>query len=276
MLTKTIRQIFPNSLIVDAALKFPVTPTGWEVDCPGPNECRFYEKDFYLVLNLQDMLCSPDGGDFPIELERIHATYNQPWADLSRIVVVVWPKNLAEAWNKLDSFHVVEFSTHQYSMWETYKQVEDGLREAFSVKTYEDNFLCMNRIDKIHRRALYGALQDCPGNISYQHLGVELKYPGFSFAEYQTHYDNLMNLLSLKKNFNTSALSVIGESQYKEKYGIVTEKTFNAIVAGHPFIVIGHKGILEDIKAYGFKTFDIFNEGYDSADDLNRAGYAVY
>lgn len=272
---KTVKQIFPNSLIIDAALKYPVTKNGWEVECPGPEECRFDESDFYLILNLQDMLSMNDGDLFPIELERINATY-AGWADLSRIIVVVWPIGLAEDWNKQASFNVVEFSTHQYETWEAYKLAEYQLRTEFKHREFEDNFLCMNRIDKWHRRAVYELLQDQPGNLSYQQSGKELKYPGWNYSEYDRHYDNLSNLFTLKDNFNTSLFSVVTESQYFERYGIVTEKTFNAIVAGHPFIMIGHQGALDDIKSLGFKTYDMFfDEKYDAVSNKFRAGSAL-
>lgn len=275
MIKETIKQIFPNSIVVDAALVFPITKDGWEVQCPGPSECRFHEPDFYLVLNLQDMLSMNEDELFPIELGRIHATY-EGWADLNRIIVIVWPSGLAHDWNKGKSFKVVEFSDHQYHTWQSYKESEVALRKAFKHKNLEDNFLCMNRIDKEHRRAVYEVLKDKPGNSSYQQMGKELKYKGFSYLEYDKHYDNLSNLFTLKKNFNTSLFSIVTESQYFERYGIVSEKTMNAIVAGHPFIVIGHQHILEDIRAYGFKTYDhIFDEGYDTADNKHRAGKAL-
>jgi len=271
-----IRQIFPDSLIVDAALKYPITEDGWEVDMPEIEDCRFHLKDFRLILILQDMLTIDDTSLFPRELTQIHSHYFNK-VDLNQLIVITWPCGLAADWNQTNSFTVVEFSSHQYNLWEAYKQSEDVLREEFKHKDYEDNFLCMNRIDKPHRRAIYGAIKDCPGNSSYQHMGIELKYPGFSYTEYNKHYDNLLNLLTLKKNFNTSLFSIICESQYYERYGIITEKTFNAMVAGHPFIMIGHQSALQDIKSYGFKTFDnMFNEDYDAEDNSKRGVDALH
>lgn len=276
MFKKTIRSIFPNSLIVDAALKFPITDFGWDVDCPQMSECRFSEPDFRLILNLQDMLAMNEGHEFPIELERIHATYAH-LPNMKQLIVVVWPQGVAEKWNKRDSFHVVEFSTHQYETWKAYKSAENILRASFTPTGYEDNFLCMNRIDKPHRRGVVGELQTCFGNISSQMAGRELRYPGLSFNEYNNSYDNLKNLLTLKENFNTSLFSIITESQYAERYGIVTEKTFNAIVAGHPFLVVGHKHILQNIRELGFKTFpEFFNEDYDDIDNITRIGVTLY
>ena len=271
MFTETVRQFFPNSLIVDAALKFPITPAGWDVEMPGPNECRFDEKDFWLVLNLQDMLTG-GWGEIPHELRVIHNFYKD-WAPLERIIVVVWPQGIGDVWPE-SSFHIVEFSTHQYETWQQYSEAEDVLRDAFSDsnKDFEFNFLCMNRIAKPHRKTLYGRMESFKtGNCSLQSAGHELVHGGIDFNTYETQYNNLVNLLSLKQAFNTSLFSVISESQYGERYGIITEKTFNAIVAGHPFMICGHQGALEHTRNLGFVTWgSMFNESYDERPNKER------
>ena len=91
MFTQTLKQFFPNSLIVDAALKFPITPQGWEVTMPDQTECRFHEKDFWLILNLQDMLTG-GWGKMPHELKSIQNYYQnalgvKPGPSLLRMVL---------------------------------------------------------------------------------------------------------------------------------------------------------------------------------------------
>jgi hypothetical protein len=109
-----------------------------------------------------------------------------------------------------------------------------------------------------------------------QSAGRELKYPSPSYDEYNVHYDNLINLYGLSENFNSSFFSVITESQYAEPYGIITEKTFNAIVAGHPFLMVGHKGCLDDLRSYGFKTYPmIFDEEYQHLPNADRIDHMI-
>ncbi len=264
---RTVQQFFPNSVVVDAALEFPITK-------PGKDECRFNEPDFRLVLNLQDMLTETSG--LIKELHDIH-TFYADWADLNRIIVVVWPQSVLVDFPE-SSFNLVEFSTHQYEIWENYKAAEDILRDTFSSdkKSYEYNFVCMNRHDKPHRRKVYGLLQHLEGNISFQTEGKELAYPGLTFNQYESNYDNLQNLLSLAENFNTALFSVITESQYAETHGIITEKTFNAIVAGQPFLMVGHQNALSNIKGYGFKTFSgFFDEDYDISSNNTRIEHLI-
>jgi len=271
MLIETVRQFFPNSIIVDAALKFPITPAGWDVEMPGKSECRFDQKDFWLILNLQDMLTG-GWGRMPHELRTIHNFYKD-WAPLERIIVITWPQGLADAWIK-DSFHIIEFSTHQYETWQNYSAAEDVLRDAFadSNKDFKFNFVCMNRIAKPHRNILYSRLESFKtGNCSLQSAGRELEYGGIDFDTYESQYNNLVNLLSLKQAFNTSLFSVVSESQFGEQYGIITEKTFNAIVAGHPFMVCAHYNALQHIRNLGFITWGtVFDESYDKRPNKDR------
>ena len=271
MFTKIIKQFFPNSIVLDAALKYPITPRGWSVDIPGPYLCRFNEPDFWLILNLQDMLTA-NPREFPAELMQIHKFY-ESWADLSRIIVVTWPIGIMAEWPNT-SFHIIEFSTHQYETWAQYKKEEDTIREVFADehKNFEFNFVCMNRIAKPHRKIAYNKLKLYKaGNCSLQSEGKTLAYSNLDFQKYEDQYSNLKNLLSLQKNFNTALLSIITETQYYEQFGIITEKTFNAIVAGHPFLVIGHQGILQQIQQLGFKTYNnMFEEGYDIIDNNDR------
>lgn len=276
MFIQTIRQFFPNSIIQDAALKYPITPAGWNIDMPGKDECRFEQKDFWLILNLQDMLTG-GWGQMPYELKVIHDFY-KGWAPLDRIIVVTWPIGLAETW--LDSFHVVEFSTHQYETWQSYSHKEDYIRAAFADdnKRFENNFVCMNRIAKPHRKITHGRLNSFnTGNCSLQAAGIELKYPGLSFNDYDEQYNNLNNLLSLSENYNTSLFSVVTESQYAEEFGIITEKSFNAIVAGHLLMIVGHRHALDNLSSYGFQTYNkIFGEEYQHSSNQDRIDDMIF
>lgn len=271
MFTQTVKQIFPNSYVDSNALDYPWSPAGWPVKLPAKSECRFEQRDFYVILNLQDMLTQDDKGI--VELRRIH-DYFVDWADMSRIIVVVWPQRIKNIW-PVTSFNIIEFSTHQYATWCQYKQNEQLLRETFAEKhkNFEYNFVCMNRHDKPHRRIAYSRLRayGMAANCSLQSKGYELAYPNKPFEDYEAQYDNCANLISLDANFNTALFNIITESQYTEEFGIVSEKTFNAIVAGQPFAVIGHQQLLEDIKCLGFVTYDnVFDEEYDLLNNSSR------
>lgn len=78
--------------------------------------------------------------------------------------------------------------------------------------------------------------------------------------------------------YKNSYFSIVNESYYYpynwNETGIVcdaifpTEKIFKAILAKHPFIVLGRPGFLKCLKDLGFKTFSPYiDEMYDEIDD---------
>lgn len=265
--TTVIKEIFPTAEILDAALKFPITESGWDIAVPAsPHECNFADPNYHLFVNLQDMLTGK-------ELIKLNRHFSLNGFPLHRITVLCWPKGIQ---NLLvgDRFNVIQFSTHQYETWCSYKGSEDILRDAFSrdKKSFEFNWVCPQRIYKPHRAAIHSVLKRYEhGNISLQSKGHELRHPSLSFEDYNSEYNNLNNLLAMRDNYNTALMCIISESQYSEEYGIITEKTLNSIVAGMPFLVAGHRGALADITEYGFISYpNLFDESYDSQDNRNR------
>ena len=280
--TEIIRQIFPLSHILDSALEYPIKSTGWDIAVPQHTiECEFDNPDYHLFVNLQDMLNGK-------ELINLHNHFYNNNFPMNRITVLCWPLRIQEILPE-DSFNVINFSSHQYETWQKYSASEDVLRDAFARdrKDFEFNWVCPQRIYKPHRAALHSVLKRYShGNLSLQSKGVELRYPSLTYKEYDESYDNLTNLLAMKKNYNTAAFSIISESQYQEQYGIITEKTFNSIVAGMPFLIAGHRGAISDVQRYGFQTFgglsdgkerwgSVFDEEYDDLDNRVRIKFML-
>lgn len=270
MWQQTIKNYYPDAVINDAALKFPITNNGWEVEFPDN-----VDKPTFLVL--QDMLTWEPGSRWPRELERIATWSIAKNIDQSKLYVLIWNYDLAEHWNEQQQgmFKCVQFSTFQYNLWEQYTKSHRRLEEAFTATGRKHNALCLNRIDKPHRRSVITYLKRYREvNLSDLHYGRNPYYPGQSFEDYD--YDNLKNLLSLQQNYLTSRFSIITESQYSEPRGIISEKTFNAIVALHPFVIIGSAGSLKEIKRLGFKTFpNYFDESYDALSNSTRLDRAM-
>jgi hypothetical protein len=51
------------------------------------------------------------------------------------------------------------------------------------------------------------------------------------------------------------------------KHRVITEKTFDPLIKGHFILPYGYKGIVEDIKLYGFKLPEWIDYSYDTIDD---------
>jgi len=65
--------------------------------------------------------------------------------------------------------------------------------------------------------------------------------------------------------------SVVAESIFKNDCFFVTEKTAKPMMAGRPFIILGGKHYLKNLRGLGFKTFDpVIDESYDNIDGLQE------
>jgi hypothetical protein len=67
--------------------------------------------------------------------------------------------------------------------------------------------------------------------------------------------------------------SVISEAQYEDTQRTIflSEKIFKVMMCSHPFMVLGNKHSLKELKKLGYKTFDKWiDESYDEMDDCAR------
>lgn len=80
------------------------------------------------------------------------------------------------------------------------------------------------------------------------------------------------------KRFNVdvaldSWVAVISEAQYEDDQQTVfiSEKIFKSIAQSQPFLILGNKGSLTELKKLGYKTFEGFiDESYDSKNEGDR------
>ena len=65
-------------------------------------------------------------------------------------------------------------------------------------------------------------------------------------------------------------ISIVTES-LADKYTLfLSEKIWKPISCGHPFMVLGNKGVLKKLKELGFQTFDKwFDESYDNEEEMS-------
>lgn len=71
--------------------------------------------------------------------------------------------------------------------------------------------------------------------------------------------------------YNDTYFSIVCESAktWTEAVWFLTEKTYKAMAGYHPFVLMGAPGLLAQVQALGFVTFDnIFDESYDHISDL--------
>jgi hypothetical protein len=92
------------------------------------------------------------------------------------------------------------------------------------------------------------------------------------------HGPSLLAKDNVSDNFITSGdYSIIPETTFDEKWPVVSEKTFRAIGAKHPFIIIGCAGAVSYLEKFGFNSFKEllpvpnYNEYTDNDDRLRAA-----
>jgi hypothetical protein len=77
---------------------------------------------------------------------------------------------------------------------------------------------------------------------------------------------NTNNFLSLIPLYNSCGGSIVSETALDRT---ITEKTFHAIMAGHPVLIIGVKGSIQHLRDHGFDVFDdILDHRYDGFDSI--------
>jgi hypothetical protein len=93
--------------------------------------------------------------------------------------------------------------------------------------------------------------------------GVSNEVEPFKF-----YMDNLNEQATLDSWF-----SIVSETHYEDRQETVflSEKVFKPIACQHPFVVLGNKGSLKELKKLGYKTFhDLIDESYDNLDSNER------
>ena len=93
----------------------------------------------------------------------------------------------------------------------------------------------------------------------------------------QSHTINLKSQVSVSAqssasihvdDYNSTAIQVVAETIFENQRIHLTEKTFQPMVAGQPFVTLSSPGTLEILKYYGFQTFDhVWDESYDMIKD---------
>jgi len=77
------------------------------------------------------------------------------------------------------------------------------------------------------------------------------------------------------QDFAQTRCSIILETVFDQRIHL-TEKTLRPIACGHPFLILNGPGALENIRSYGFKTFEPFiNESYDKEKASNKRMHMV-
>lgn len=195
----------------------------------------------------------------------------------------------------LNVFHYVHFEKDMFKLREELK-IDTSVKNNIKYKTKNNIklFNCLNKRDRNHRAWFYtklfraGLLDDgliSMSNFTSGHfmdgqsidpetiLQANKTLPRWIDEPNNIHDDNFY-IRRIKHDICLdSFLTIISEAHFSEESNtcFISEKTFKTIACRHPFIVLGNKGSLNNLKKLGYKTFDGFiDESYDNLDTFDR------
>jgi len=246
LIDEILIDLIPNSYqYVSSVLYRPLVNNKWVVKLPKPTHD-------VIVLFTQDFI-NVDNNTFP-ELEYIEEFYK----DISTVVVIHWNHRLNEIYK--GPLKLVEFPTHSF---EFVQNLINKKEQWIGVSNKKNTvpYMCLNGIPKRHRRDVYQFLKskELPGIHTLNGItNTEL----LSYNSYD--WDNVKNYILLNDVYKSTSVNVVTESLYNEPRGIISEKTLMAFASLQLPIFIAHSGIIQDVKLYGFDTFDdILDNSYD-------------
>lgn len=126
--------------------------------------------------------------------------------------------------------------------------MEDIETDDIDFCNYEFNWKVIDRLKKTLPSRIYG-------------VSNEIYDPGY----YIRRFNDRVTL--------DTWVSVISEAQYwdNQKTVFLSEKIFKVMACSHPFMILGNKRSLDELKKLGYKTFDKWiDESYDDMDDCDR------
>lgn len=255
-----------NCLIIPCALQRPIIESSWTINLPDNiTELPWSKSNFRLVVHAQDFVHFH--GELCVELYWLEQQLTPK--QQRKTIFVHWDHDLNSIYSGL--IKCVEFPSHSF-------EIAHGLKEHYlswkhvDNKNYFYNWLCLNGRNREHRNQVFEQLKDVPkGLLTHEH---HRPLPWHPYANY--NFDNIDNFIKLLPAYQSCRVSVVTESLYQDVGGIITEKTLFAIASRHPFMVIGHRNIHQQLRSRGFCTFDsLFDLAYDTESNSTRLTSAV-
>jgi hypothetical protein len=236
--------------------------TGWPLILP---KTEFTEKTLVIV-HFPDFITLRDDGTC-VELEQIEKFYGD---NAHRVLVTYWTHDLDKIYN--GPLNLIRFSNHNLdtsielrNRFDEWKHILDQPRPYA--------WQCLNGRICAHREIAVNLLKDLDNG--WLSLGMEIPLSTHPYNGYPG-CENDDNFIALDYIYGSTAVNIVTETQFFQQTGIVTEKTFHALMAEQVPIIIGHKGIVEHCRQMGFDMFDdLVDNSYDNIDGALRIHAAI-
>ena len=148
---------------------------------------------------------------------------------------------------------------HRERLFYDYFKYNLGVKSCFSFL----NKFFYEQIDTKHDPKYIGLWDEGSMRRNITDLPIELDTQGLPPEQKSGFYIGNTFRLDLYQNSN---IHIVTETSFDELF--LSEKIMRPIFMYQPFIVLGPKGILKQIRSHGFKTFgEFWDESYDDIDD---------
>jgi hypothetical protein len=230
---------------------------GWPLRLPDVD----WSCTDWLVLVFQDFVTMRDG--VCIELEQVEQSYGD---DADRVIVLHWPVALEHYYQ--GPIQLVHFDVHEYMILLNLGATVEQWQHVWNMER-QKAWQCLNGRKCPHRLWVAQYLEQNWGNGTLG-LGDAMPLTAYPYSTYRgtSNEDNWQRLLPI---YGQHVFNIVTETQYDQRPGIITEKTFFAVLAAQIPIVIGYPGIVKDCIRMGFDMFsDIVDISYDDLPDGER------
>lgn len=244
-------------------LQIPKNDNGqWDIQYPDVE----WKDNTVVVLHCQDFVNVNDTGCR--ELVMIEQYYGDR---ANRVVAVTWNIDLAAVYS--GPVNIVYFPYHSYeilvNLAATVNQWRPNLQHVRTKR-----FQSLNGVAKEHRVAVVNLIKNYPDSIVT--LDPEIQYAPLTYQDHLS-ITNEENFIRLSRSvYGDCDINVVTESLYKQRPGIITEKSLFAWLAYQVPIIIGYQGIVSHARQLGFDLFDdLVDHSYDQLPDQARVTAAI-
>ena len=142
-----------------------------------------------------------------------------------------------------------------------------AIHQAYCAGIFDSAVWTFHDYDEVGNDRAWYAKELAVYGITEPNYGFEqLRTTANHLGEYNVQADvqHQQELANLKTWADTCAVEIVSEYMGSDKKVFLTEKIARSIVMGKPFIVLGDRGMLAELRSLGFATFsDFWDESYD-------------
>lgn len=247
-------------------------------------EVRKIISNFFKHKNLIFMLCDTSEGYPTRYLYYSFFEFLEENKINKNRIFLLYNNSLRLGVTEYDDFYTLYYPSFLYEFSHLKKiDFENYIKESLydfscfnrNIKTFKDEFV----LKVLDARLNCAITYDWFGKTDYTN-DIFLKFEddnGRDYLKDKEYFLGKINLCTESEYYSTyhHKATAAAEHQWDDMIHI-SEKTFRNISYGIPFVLIGSKYSLNELKRIGFKTFDsLIDESYDEADDSIRMDMAI-